>query len=76
MAAKRFSIRMEEAMLKEIRELAKKERRSVNKQIIFLVRSYMEKYEDKKAPLEVIPLAGEMSAKLTKGVPPSREGQN
>ncbi len=51
MGKKTFSIRMEEAMLNEIRELAKKERRSVNKQIVFLVRSYMEKYE-KKAPLE------------------------
>ena len=51
MGKKTFSIRMEEAMLNEIRELAKKERRSVNKQIVFLVRSYMEKYE-KKAHLE------------------------
>ncbi len=45
MAQKTFSIRMEETMLEEIRKLAKKERRSVNKQIIFLVRSYMEKHE-------------------------------
>ena len=41
---------MEEAMLNEIRELAKKERRSVNKQIVFLVRSYMKKYEEKRLP--------------------------
>ena len=50
MAMKSFSIRMEETMLNEIRKLAKKERRSVNKQIVFLVRSYMEKHE-KSLPL-------------------------
>ena len=50
MKMKSFSIRMEETMLDEIRKLAKKERRSVNKQIIFLVRSYMEKYEEKRLP--------------------------
>ena len=50
MKMKSFSIRMEETMLDEIRKLAKKERRSVNKQIIFLVRSYLEKYEEKRLP--------------------------
>ena len=50
MKTKSFSIRMEEAMLNEIRKIAKRERRSVNKQIIFLVRSYMEKYEEKRLP--------------------------
>ena len=51
MKTKRFSIRIEETMLNEIRQIAKKERRSVNKQIVFLVRSYMEKYEEKRLPL-------------------------
>ena len=50
MKMKSFSIRMEETMLDEIRKLAKQERRSVNKQIIFLVRSYLEKHEEKRLP--------------------------
>ena len=50
MKTKRFSIRMEETMLNKIREIAKRERRSVNNQIVFLVRRYMEKYEEKKPP--------------------------
>ena len=51
MKKRRFSIQMEETMLNEIREIAKKERRSVNKQIVILVRKYLEKYEEKRLPL-------------------------
>ena len=43
---KRFSLRIEEDLLDRIKKVAKQENRSVNKQIMLLLRYYLESIRD------------------------------
>ena len=47
MAMKQFSIRIDEELLNKIRAIAKKEIRSVNRQILILIKTGMKFYEEK-----------------------------
>lgn len=47
MAVKQFTIRMEEGLLEKIRIISKKEIRSVNRQIVVLIKEGIKSYERK-----------------------------
>lgn len=53
MATKSLSIRIEEEMLKKLHVVADYEARSVNSQILILIRDCIEQYEEKHGRVEL-----------------------
>jgi len=47
-----FTLRLPEKLLQKIKELAKKEKRSTNKEIEYIVEQYLVKYEKQHGEIE------------------------
>ena len=50
MAIKSFSIRIDRELLDRLRQIATQEKRSINKQIIILIRDFVTRYEAVRGP--------------------------
>lgn len=48
-----FSLRLPEELMKKLRIVADKNRRSLNKQIEFLVAQYIAEYEKENGPIDI-----------------------
>ena len=45
---KRFSVRFPESMLEEVKQVAREENRSINSEIVWIVRTYLEERRGKQ----------------------------